>query len=476
MMHQLLGVSRIPGNGEGNLSTRIRLLGLSVEKPAEQILAAMILVAVAGCGDRKASSVPTDPVEWLASQAIPVASVDPANRDFSDLQALKEVIGDSRVVLLGEQSHGEGTVFLAKTRLIEFLHGEMGFDVLAFESGLFGMRKAWQAMVDGQDPRLAFGKGVFGVWAGSAEVQPLIAYLAEVAATEHPLELAGFDLQFTANSRDSFLPDLEAFLEAEGSGLTADERWSAIRPTFAGVMDGGRSGNPSEEDQLRFREVMVELREWLGGDDATTAGLDQRFWSQMLKSTVALAEGIWGFDADNFMETGSYRDEQMADNLIWLTNDWYRGRKIIVWAATYHNLRNIRDVDTRNPDLDYSRAMTMGHRVWEALGDDVYNLGFTAYEGESGRWLFDSSKSLAVPTDGSLEDLMGRAGLQNAIVDFRSAGPALAWLSTPRLARPLGHNEMEADWTAVLDGIFFNRVMERSTQADTSGHDPDVSR
>lgn len=429
-------------------------------------------VAIYGCGGGDAPPVPTDPVEWLASQAIPVASVDPGNRDFSDLQPLREVIGDSRVVLLGEQSHGDGTVFLAKTRLIEFLHREMGFDVLAFESGLFDMRKAWEAMVQGRDAREAFSTGVFGIWAGSAEVQPLIAYLGEVAATDSPLELAGFDSQFTAGgSRASFVSDLETFLEAEGAPILADSRWSGMRETLAGLIGGAHfTEKPPEDEKVRFREVLAELRIWIGDGAAAEPGSERRFWAQMLKSTEAQAEGTWLMDMDDMtVASVAFRDEQMGDNLVWLANDWYRGRKIIVWAATFHNVRNIGDIDSRMPDLDYSKAVTMGHRVWEALGDDVYNLGFTAYEGEVAPWMVDSAQTLAVPMEGSLEDLVARAGLQNAIVDFRGAGPALSWLSKPMISRPLGYAEMEADWTSILDGMFFNRVMQRSTRADPPG-------
>ena len=461
--------SRLPGAPgrtvfEGLLPSRVRNLRWA-------ILSAFVL-SVSGCLGDDAPPVPTDPVEWLASQAIPVASVDPGNRDFSDLEPLRDVIGDARVVMLGEQSHGDGTVFLTKTRLIEFLHQEMGFDVLAFESGLFDMRKAWEAMAQGGNSREAFSTGVFGIWALSAQVQPLIAYLGEVASSDRPLELAGFDSQFTASgSRAAFVSDLEAFLEAEGSSLPADPRWPGFRATLTGLVDGSHfTVKPPEAEKEGFRAMMTEIREWVGEGAAAEPGSERRFWAQMLKSAEAQAEGTWQMDMDDMtVQSVRFRDEQMGDNLVWLANDWYRGRKIIVWAATFHNVRNIGKIDSRMPDLDYTKAMTMGHRVWEALGEDVYNLGFTAYQGEAAPWAADSAQVLAVPTEGSLEDLMARAGLQNAIVDFRGAGPALSWLSKPLVSRPLGYGEMEADWTSILDGMFFNRVMERSTRAEAAG-------
>lgn len=58
-----------------------------------------------------------------SSQHIPaksisaVRSIDPADTDYSDLEALKSAIGNARIIMLGEQTHGEGSTYLAKTRL-----------------------------------------------------------------------------------------------------------------------------------------------------------------------------------------------------------------------------------------------------------------------------------------------------------------------------------------------------------------------
>src|SRR6266699_3115844 len=74
-------------------------------------------------------------VAWLADHAIRMRTLDASEDDFGDLEPLRATLKGVRVVMLGEQSHGDGTAFVAKTRLIRFLHERMGFDVLAFESG-----------------------------------------------------------------------------------------------------------------------------------------------------------------------------------------------------------------------------------------------------------------------------------------------------------------------------------------------------
>src|SRR5262249_46460001 len=139
---------------------------------------------------------------------VSMRTLDAADTDFSDLAPLAAIIGDARIVLLGEPSHGDGTAFLAKTRLIAFLHQRMGFDVLCFESGLYDCRKAWGSLCAGDDPEIAMRRGIFPIWMNSRQLEPLTEYLARAVRSSKPLELCGYDCQLTGTaSADTLISD-----------------------------------------------------------------------------------------------------------------------------------------------------------------------------------------------------------------------------------------------------------------------------
>jgi erythromycin esterase-like protein len=60
------------------------------------------------------------PIDWVRTRAIRLTSAE-AGRGFADMQPLKRVIGDARIVSLGEATHGTREFFQLKHRMLEFL-------------------------------------------------------------------------------------------------------------------------------------------------------------------------------------------------------------------------------------------------------------------------------------------------------------------------------------------------------------------
>jgi erythromycin esterase len=187
------------------------------------------------------------------------------------------------------------------------------------------------------------------------------------------------------------------------------------------------------------------------------------FWKQNLRSIRAHALDTFT-ERDTANVRASYtneRDAQMADNFIWLARDRFPGRKIIVWAATFHNIRN---PETVGDSGQYVGLATMGHLSWKALGDEIYNLGFVASEGKAGMYRVEP-RDIPKPVEGSIDKLLASTTHDLAIVDFRHLRESGAWLRNRMMSAPLGYSAEPADWTRVLDGIMYTRVMRPSTRA-----------
>lgn len=420
-------------------------------------------------------------IAWLKAHAAAIRSIDPKDGDFADLEPIRRAIGDAKVVMLGEQSHGDGATFHAKTRLIRYLHEKCGFDVLAFESGLYDCRKAWQLLRAGPMPAdQAFGTGVFAIWAQSQQVQPLAEYLRQQARGAHPLELAGFDCQYTAEASSKYLPEeLAAFFKQLPESKDASAHRTAVIEACRLL------ATPPAKIEARHKEAFAACRKELETVDAPQ-GVDPSelaFWKQFLKSAGAYAEGQRYLGSKSFEDSQAYtnvRDPQMADNLVWLSRSAYPGRKIIVWAASMHISRNPseikliakengRPVEPRVAATHFQNAETMGHVAWRTLSQEMYTIAFTAAEGEFKIPWWTDARKLDPVVSGSLEELFRGTGFQYAFVDFRHRGKDGSWLSEQLASRPLGHADSQADWTQVFDGFVFTRTMTGSDRVTRGG-------
>jgi hypothetical protein len=137
----------------------------------------------------------------LRARAIPFKTVT-AGTGFDDLAALDQIIGDARIVALGEASHGTAEFFRMKHRLSEYLVERKGFTVLAFEAGSPGMEILDRYVKTGQGTAAAALRDR-GKLMQTQEVRDLIEWMRaynSVPGRGKLLSLAGFD---TAGGKDA---------------------------------------------------------------------------------------------------------------------------------------------------------------------------------------------------------------------------------------------------------------------------------
>ncbi len=447
--------------------------------PATTLLATLGLwLASAGptLGAPVPAAPPADPkVAWLRDNAVALRSISPTDDDFSDLQPLRQVLDKARVVVLGEATHGDGSTFLAKTRLVRFLHRELGYDVLAFESGFYDCWKAWQRIRTGEDPGAAFRQSVFPIWAASAQVQPLIDHFASAARSPRPLELAGIDPQFTGElSQRFFLEDLTRIVEAAGMSreLLVERLAGPLTNLLEARYESGELPEPAARSALLAWLAELESRLRAGAGEALP---ERAFWIRLLEGLRQLAVSSWVIDWSRPLledvEHYPVRDRVMGEHLVWLARERFPGRKIIVWTHSGHAARGLAGVDVPSPVHArlYRTFQPAGAVARAKLGNELYTVAVLAYQGEYARELRKGlAEALLRPSEGSLEDLFHRTGLAQAFLDLGRAHRLPRWLRGRLIARPIGYKEMRASWREVFDGILFLERMDRSDRVTGS--------
>ncbi len=405
---------------------------------------------------------------WIHSHGIPLRTIEPSafaegdaatDRDrFADLRPLAQVIGDSRVVILGEQAHAEGLTFLAKSRIVEFLHIELGFDVLCFESGVYDCDRAWRAIRSGTHAIAAMRDAVFPIWTHAAEVVPLMEFVEARARSERPLELCGYDCQLSGRfSAETLAADLAALdARATPPALDADahERiaFAITRLTTDGAIDADAAS--AARDAIARQLAALDLPAY-----APIAESERSFWRRVLRSLDAqIAFVLAGSDPDRpLAERFNPRDICGGETLVWLANERFRGRKIIVWAASMHAVRRAEGIVRVNGEEPYLGVRTAGCVASETLGEALFVLSPIAGAGVAGN-AFGRTWTVPQPPEDSIEARLRTILTGPTVVPLRSA-PADAPGSDRFVARPLGNAPMLARWRDHVDAFLWIPTM-----------------
>jgi len=451
---------------------------------------------------------------WVSEHAIAVRSIDPMDEDFSDLEPLMDSIGSARVVQIGEPSHGAGSSFEAKARLLKFLHRRMGFDVVAWESGLYDVRLAHAALGTDEDPVKAAQRGILPVWSNATEVAPLFNYARNSQGTTRPLEMVGFDMNVSApGTEERFAADLRSFVaalresahrrnatmlvertlsaygrlhahriarqlkqvEASNSGLSGKALDDAMR---VWEQEEGSRQRPTKGEFDDFVEAAGELLTAISGNrvafeevyGATEIGFMERGVENLRGRGASVYDGERTDPPPADVRTSNgwnRRDALMAENLRWLIEKAYPGRKVIVWAHNAHIMNAHFGPDWRSvhPEPQPGGMTPTGVFLAEWLKDGMYTIAMTTYDGEE-RWTnFQRSGPILPAPEGSLESRLHRLGKPQLFLDLRPARRAgkdhpVRLPQTMRISgygpptSPYG-NDLVPDLPTAFDAVFY---------------------
>ncbi|MCP2257160.1 erythromycin esterase [Streptoalloteichus tenebrarius] len=376
-------------------------------------------------------NTPTGSARLGEDAVIPLSTLDPAG-PLDDLGWLDEVIGDARVVAIGESSHYNGEFYQLRHRLLRYLVERHGFGAYAMESGF---PEGWTTdrwVRGGQDDQLGhvLANGLtslMGLW---TQMRDQLEWLRRHNHdAEHPVGFYGIDL---GGSNASPLPALDAataYLERADPEFALDP---GVRETAASFAASSAFAIPTAFSA--YGNLAVERRDAL---TASLADLTARMTARRLdyvrrtsaedfdralrslRLAVTVDSLFRGMARGDQQVAFLNRDAAMADTVEWILR---REDRIVLAAHNGHVQRWPATLPGMPP------VTPMGMHLADRLGEDYRVIGTTSGTGQSlsdtgfaeGRFFTE----LEPPRPGSLDALMAASHDGLFATDLRRLSPA----------------------------------------------------
>jgi len=449
------------------------------------LLIAMIVLNIPGVS-ASAQEISHDNIVSL--HALPIETLDMYKEDMTDLEPFIELVGDARVVALGESSHGSGTDFQAKARLIRFLHERMDFDVILWEAGIYDTHYLNVMLKSGADPMDAANQALYAHWAYAKEIIPLLTYVRNEHQAGRSIEIAGFDLQISRpfQTPPRLINDILAFFHDDTTSLLPSGMVTQLADLKVQAVEIANYAQQIKEESTasdRFAPFYKELAEMAPKLLQAINDLNNElrrihsprriaFVRQMMISLIGIHEINEPLPGDpersrsDYVRRWNHREIVNTANIVWYVNTHFPDRRVILWAHNAHIVEGFMKSDfsmfSATPPENLA-IRPSGSQIRSALGDELFSMVFTAYQGSVRRvndaLSLDSEIVEVEPApNNSIEGQLHMGGLSTAILPLRMASGNLEeWLARPRLGR-IDTEFLPAqslDWRGVADALFY---------------------
>ena len=372
---------------------------------------------------------------WLMKNATPLRTVEAGN-GFADMQPLKKVIGNARLVSLGEATHGTREFFQLKHRIFEFLVSEMGFTVFGIEATMPEGFDVNEYVLTGKgDPAKALSGLYFWTW-DTEEVLALIEWMRTYNADpKHTkkVKFYGFDMQSAPRAaRVTF----DSLRKVDPEQAAAAEKALTVVANPLTEQDYVNLPKEKKEAATAALDAVIKTFDARKADFVKKSG--EKEWAVARQHARVLAQNIeMRKDAGPTQNAFNVRDRSMAENIRWILDHEGPGAKMVAWAHNGH-------VATENR----SGVEWMGSHLRKAFGADMVVFGFAFNQGgfqamempiPSGRGL--RSFTVKPAPEGSLDQTLAAVGLQIAALDLRALpkeGAVAKWFAEARQTRSIG--------------------------------------
>ena len=378
---------------------------------------------------------------------------------------------DYEIVLLGEQTHGDGAVFEKKLAMVKELHEKGGFNLLVFESGLYDNFKANQLYSVKKEDLGIFKQSVGSLYSDTEVFQDLLDYIE----THQELKILGFDSQESNLFDQYFLDDFETLCTNNNISISK-ETYIELEKTL--VVRDLESYVGNKKDSTALYDRILALQRKI--DLIPKSNLETKVIVQTFKSVFSDLDFNLKSLQKEKIHVQNPRDKQMAENLTFI-KETYPNEKIIGWGASYHFANRLNEFEFTEETENYIKqnfelldsitdhnhmelndeiekvkslrfAKPMGQLLKENYGDKLFSLAFTSYEGSYLDIFHDNILPILIAPKNSIESKLMKQGAKEKLKFLEN-------IDDKFYSSVLGYIPLYANWNNIFDGIYFIKKM-----------------
>lgn len=362
------------------------------------------------------------------------AAAHPLTGAAADYDALLDLVGEARFVLLGEATHGTHEFYAERARITERLIRDKGFTAVAVEADwpdAYRVNRYVRGQGDDADAQQALaGFQRFPSWMWrNTEVANFVEWLRghnDAAGFDAAAGFYGLDLYSLFTSIQEVLRYLDqvdplAAHEARKRYACFDHYYEDSQhygyATGIGMSESCEQGVVEQLQQLQQRAFDYMQRDGIAAGDAY-------FYAQQNARLVKNAEEYYRTMFRGRISSWNLRDSHMAETLDALARHLSRGgkpAKIVVWEHNSHI------GDARATEVGRLGEWNVGELARKAYDGDTRLIGFSTYDGRvtaASEWDGPAERKRVRPAlPGSYEWLMHETGLPRFMLPLRGDGP-----------------------------------------------------
>ncbi|HBY93202.1 MAG TPA: erythromycin esterase [Chloroflexi bacterium] len=372
------------------------------------------------------------------------AAVHPVTGTASELDRVMELVGDARVLLLGEATHGTAEFYRERAHITERLVREKGFTIVAVEADwpdAYRVNRYVRGAAESAGESLSdFERFPIWMWR-NREVLDFIRRLRNYNDSQNdPARKAGFyglDLYSLFSSMAAVIDFLEE-IDPEAAtaaryryscfDMYADEAQVYGYMVTAGLIEACEE--QAVQQLLELRRNRAEYTRFVPEDEV--------FYAEQNALVAKNAEQYYRTMYRGGAASWNLRDRHMVETLQELLNYFGPDAKAVVWEHNSHI------GDARATSMSDRGELNVGQLVRQRFGDQAVLIGFGTYTGTvtaASGWDAPPERKVVRPAlPNSWELLFHQTGVPKFFLPLRDlADPQLAnFVETRRLERAIG--------------------------------------